>query len=191
MLIACVAMALLAPAASAHDELVSSSLQSDEALDQAPTEVVLTFSGEPLELGTTAMVTDLDGTDHATSTTVDGHDAVIAIGPLEDGFYDVRWRVVSSDGHPLSGIIPFSVGPAEEIGARPSGSAQPGDATANATANATASEAPAAAQDPASTSGRPVLRTLGIALGGAVLALALWWIVGSLPARRTASKDAP
>ncbi|WP_420113145.1 copper resistance CopC family protein, partial [Pseudactinotalea sp.] len=58
------ALALLASPAHAHDQLVASSPTDGEHLDTAPAEVRLSFNGEPLEVGTTVMVTDLDGGDH-------------------------------------------------------------------------------------------------------------------------------
>lgn len=100
----------LAPPAAAHDSLVASDPTADAVLGSAPSDVSLTFSGELLDVGATVMVVDSAGTDHAGAPVVDGPRLTTPLGALPDGSYTVRWRVVSSDGHPISGIIPFVVG---------------------------------------------------------------------------------
>ncbi len=72
-------------------------------------------------------------------------------GELPDGEYMIAFRVVSSDGHPIEGEIPFTV-----KGATPS--PEPSE-TASADATATESAAPATAspaQSPAQSSAEPV-----------------------------------
>lgn len=97
--------------AYAHDTLTDSSPAEGETLTEPPTQVRLTFSAEVLEMGAAAVVTDSDGaTWEADDPTVEGTDVTV---PLEDGLpngsYEVSWRVTSSDGHPISGVIPFTV----------------------------------------------------------------------------------
>lgn len=130
---------VLAPAGLAHDQLIASTPAAGEALPTPPAEVVLTMSGDALDIGTTVMVTDLDGADHAGAITIAGPDVRVEVADLEDGFYDVRWRIVSSDGHPVSGVVPFSVG---DVGDRPT--AQPDTGPAEASGQATANPHPPA-----------------------------------------------
>lgn len=105
--------------ASAHDELVSSTPAAGDALDPAPTEISLTYSDNILEVGIEVSVTDAAGTEYvAEEPVVDGSTVTVALeSDLPGGSYQADWRVVSSDGHPISGTIPFSVTtpvPAEE-----------------------------------------------------------------------------
>lgn len=121
-----------ASVASAHDELVESTPTSGERLEAAPTEITLSFSADVLaESGTaTVLVVDADGTDWAAGEPV--VDGPVVTVPLEAGMpdagYEVRWRVVSSDGHPIAGVIPFTVGdgqPLPTTDSSPSESAAP------------------------------------------------------------------
>ena len=100
----------IAPA-SAHDELVSSTPTADAALDPAPTEVVLTYSDNILDVGVEVSVTDADGAEWvADAPVVDGPTVTVPLGSdMPGGTYTAEWRVVSSDGHPISGTIPFTV----------------------------------------------------------------------------------
>lgn len=171
--LACVlaCLSLTSTPAHAHGQLVASSPSDAEHLDAAPTEVRLSFNDEPLELGTTVMVTDMDGTDFALTTVLDGQDVVTALPALPDGHYDLRWRVVSSDGHPIAGVIPFSVG---EVGERPERSPQPPPEAVD----------PAAAESPAGEAGLPgPVRTVLVAGAGAAAALLVLWVIGRVRRR--------
>jgi len=113
---AVVVLTSVAPA-SAHDELLSSTPGEGERLPSAPDEITLTFSADVLDVGSDVIVADADGTDWVAA------DPSVASGtvtvPLAEGMpvsgYEVRWRVVSSDGHPISGVIPFTVGDAAPL----------------------------------------------------------------------------
>lgn len=97
--------------ASAHDELVSSTPTANATLDPAPAEVVLTYSDNILEVGVEVTVTDASGTEWvADAPAVSGPDVTVPLkSGMPGGAYTVDWRVVSSDGHPITGSIPFSV----------------------------------------------------------------------------------
>ncbi|MFO7689534.1 MAG: copper resistance protein CopC [Cryobacterium sp.] len=104
----------IAPAmpAAAHDQVISTMPAEAEHLDGAPTEVSMTFTSEILDIGAIMLVVGADGDDWA-----DGPpslDGVLAVQTLKegvpDGAYQVRWRVVSADGHPISGTVDFTVG---------------------------------------------------------------------------------
>jgi methionine-rich copper-binding protein CopC len=72
-------------------------------------------------------------------------------GELSDGKYVIAYRVVSSDGHPIEGEIPFTV-----KGATPSQSPTAASPEATASAAPAASPEASTAQSPAQTSAEPV-----------------------------------
>ncbi len=95
--------------AQAHTALVSSDPADGARLDAAPNQVVLTFSEElkePVEA-----VVAVDGDQQEWSAAVDGAHLVItpARTPAE-GAYTIDYRVVSADGHPVTGALSFTVG---------------------------------------------------------------------------------
>lgn len=98
--------------ASAHDQVVSTVPAAGEHLETAPSEVSMTFTSDILDLGAIMLVVDTAGDDWAHGEPrLDGVLAVQTLADgLPDGAYLVRWRVVSADGHPISGTVDFTVG---------------------------------------------------------------------------------
>ena len=119
------------PAASAHDELVSTMPAAGATVPARPATVTLDFSGAIQALGTQVLVTGPNG-------------AAVSVGAVEvrtgtvvqplaagvtAGVHTVAWRVSSSDGHPLAGEFDFTVAasagatagtpPAEELAEQP------------------------------------------------------------------------
>ncbi|MFK0402094.1 copper resistance protein CopC [Microbacterium sp. NPDC090225] len=122
MAVAAVAVFATAVPASAHDSLVHSTPEADESLTTAPESITLTYSGELLVLGDSTqgavvLVIDESGRDWATGDVeVSGNTVTAAVEPgMPDAGYQVRWQVVSEDGHPISGIVPFTIGDAEPM----------------------------------------------------------------------------
>lgn len=157
----------VAAPASAHDELASSNPAASEKLATAPDAVSLTFSGEVMTTGAAVIVVDSDGKDwvagepEIVDTTVT---ATLEPGMPEAG-YEIRWRVVSSDGHPISGLVPFTVGDGEPlVRTAPGESAEPLDQSAQEDQTA--------------------LRVVLIGIGGAVVAVALFTLITLLRRRR-------
>ncbi|WP_125107858.1 MULTISPECIES: copper resistance protein CopC [Gulosibacter] len=101
-----------ATAASAHDELVSSTPADGDSLESAPTEAVLEFSGNVQEVGTEFALQDASGAtvELPEAYTISGTSISQPLPELEHGEYSLNWRVVSEDGHPISGTIGFGVG---------------------------------------------------------------------------------
>lgn len=120
---------LLAPAApaAAHDQLIGSDPAAGERLDSAPTSLTLEYSAEVMELGAMVIVADATRDDWVhEEPVVDGATVSVALPEeMPAGGYEIRWRVVSSDGHPISGIIPFTVGDAEPYERTPTEAATP------------------------------------------------------------------
>ncbi len=150
--------------AIAHDQLLSSTPAVAERLAVAPTEVVLQFSDDVLTVGALLLVVDAQGKDWAAADAVYDGPAVRASidGDLPEAGYEIRWRAVSSDGHPVSGLIPFTVGDGE-----PYSSIAPDGSTATDEGSQTPQSADAGTGD-------GLLRIGLIGLGGAVLALGLF-----------------
>lgn len=111
VLLAVAAVLVPSTAAQAHDELVSSTPAGGAALQAMPAELVLTFSNAPMELGSVVKVTDSGGADWADgSVQIVDRTATQRLKPgAPAGTYNVQWRVVSSDSHPIEGAYRFSV----------------------------------------------------------------------------------
>jgi copper transport protein len=102
---------LYAAPAWAHAQLVGTDPPPGSVLPEAPEQVTLTFS-EPVLL-TSRRITTYDaegGTVDSSATSSDGEVTVRFDDELGRGTYTVAWFVVSSDGHPISGSLTFSVG---------------------------------------------------------------------------------
>lgn len=112
LLLLCVGIGLpTAPPAFAHDQLISSSPAPDETLPTAPTGITLTFSSPLLTLGHEVRVIDGEGRNRVDRAAELTRETLTQPLPdLPDGAYQVAWRVVSADGHPISGSFGFRVG---------------------------------------------------------------------------------
>lgn len=104
--------ALAAPA-SAHNSLVSSNPSNQASLDAGPQTVVLTFD-QPVQEGeglNSVAVTGPDGTQWQGGPARVDSNVVSAplrtLGPA--GTYTVGYRIVSADGHPVSGKVMFTL----------------------------------------------------------------------------------
>lgn len=96
--------------ALAHDELVGYSVEADVSTGTARS-LTLSFSDEIMDVGTEIVVTGPDGTDGTDGAPeVSGRDVTQHLAaPLAEGEYDVAWRVVSSDGHPIQGALLLTI----------------------------------------------------------------------------------
>lgn len=104
---------VLAPAApaSAHDTVTPAAPAPAAALAGPPAEVRLRLSGAPRQALGEVVVTDGAGAARAVGKPVlDGQDVVQRLdGAGAPGAWRVAYRVVSSDGHPVTGEWPFAV----------------------------------------------------------------------------------
>ncbi|OZD07942.1 hypothetical protein CH275_05050 [Rhodococcus sp. 06-235-1A] len=100
----------IAPA-SAHAALQSSNPAENAALDAAPDEVTLTFNQAVQSNFATVTVIAPDGIDWAASDpSVDGSTVTVDLDGLgAAGEYTIGYRVVSADGHPITGSVPFQL----------------------------------------------------------------------------------
>jgi len=172
---AALALALLtvvAPAAEAHDQLISTDPPDGAVLDTAPASVGLTFSEDVLDISTTVVVAGPDGS-VPTTASVDGTTVTAPLpADLPDGAYTVTWRVVSSDGHPVQGSFGFTVQAAGPGTSSTGGSGTTGTASAAPPTSGAASPSTSASATPQGTAGTGTLGLVaGIAGAGLVAAL--------------------
>lgn len=103
----------MAPTTSAHADLQVSTPADGESLEIAPEEIRLTFSEELFEELVEISILDAAGDLYSTieveQTPPPGTD-VIFPWPTQapPGDYSIAYRVVSADGHPVTGTISFS-----------------------------------------------------------------------------------
>ena len=116
LLVAAFAVLVGALPATAHDYLVSSDPADGSTVTTAPTAVTLTFDAAVLSTGngaTVLAVTGPGGKHYETGCPVVKNDDLSAAVRLgRAGTYTATWRIVSSDGHPVSDSIRFRYAPA-------------------------------------------------------------------------------
>lgn len=104
---------LTAPAASAHAVVTASTPGDKEKLPKAPGEVTIQFSeGITSELGGLKVLSSSgDQVDNSDSSQPTPTSMRVSLrSDLADGTYIANYKVVSADGHPISGAIVFGVG---------------------------------------------------------------------------------
>lgn len=169
-------LAVAAPA-QAHDELVSSYPAADSTLTGSPAEITLSFSGELIAGMQSAAVEVIasDGQNIATDAPSENGTSITQhLTPDPPvGMFTVRWKVVSSDGHPISGEYTYTVAPYDAVPSSPT--ATPSAAPQNPAPSPTAAETSADNGYGGETSGGgdafPILVAVGgvIILGGALV----------------------
>ena len=121
-LIAIVAMLVLGPAgpASAHATLISTDPAEGTVLEAAPDRIGFTFSESVLGVPDGVKVFDAQGEPVESSSAVSGRQLDVTLAEeVGDGTLVVVWRVVSEDGHPITGSLSFSVGAQSATVTRP------------------------------------------------------------------------
>ena len=188
--------------ASAHDRLVASSPAEGETLDAPPAEATLRFSAEPVELGSEVALARADGTAIPLDEplAIDAAEVEQPLPVLEAGEYALTWRITSSDGHPVDGVVHFSIA-ASAASAAPdaAGPDAPGtDVTGTEAASPIAGEATVDAADdaegaepsPTSTEASAGVNPLGMVIGG-VVGLAVVGLAVALIVARHRRGNAP
>jgi copper transport protein len=131
---------LLASPAAAHAELVKIAPANGAQLTRPPTEVRMTFT-ESVNLVDDGirLVDHVGATVPTPEPTVDGRTVTWPMpADLPEGHYVVTWRVLSKDGHPVSGAFSFGVGTA----------AVPGSATSTGTTGTSVNAVPSGSTPP-------------------------------------------
>jgi copper resistance protein C len=143
---ACVALLLGAAPAFAHTRLESSDPVDKSSVDTAPASVSLTFNEAISAEFATLSVVGPDGTNYQSGPVSASNGQVsTAVSPLGPaGVYEIGYRVVSDDGHPVSGKVAFTLtAPGPAAAAAPTAAPEPTAAAAPAVtpqANAQQSE---------------------------------------------------
>ncbi|MGO2050311.1 copper resistance CopC family protein [Microbacterium sp.] len=181
--VAAVAMLAFASPASAHDQLVSSTPSQGERLSAAPSSISMTFSGDLIVLdssttGAVVLVVDESGTDWISGdVTVSGDTVTAELKPgMPVAGYQVRWQVVSEDGHPIAGVIPFTIGDADPLPMAGTGGA----------AEEAAPGATSTTSDQIADQSSGAVRVLLVGGGGAVIAVVVFLLFLFLRRPRTA-----
>jgi methionine-rich copper-binding protein CopC len=157
-----------AGAASAHDVLISSSPADNATIATAPASVSFTFDQPVQNFDPVVSLIGPDGKQYATGTpSISGNvlSGIVNAGPA--GRYTAAYRIVSADGHPVTGEIHFTL--AGDGGGTPSGNAgSPPAPVAGGTGSSGAAVAPSVA---GSTTAAP-------ATGGTSSGLSAWLWIG-------------
>lgn len=133
--------------ALAHDKLISSSPSDGETVAVVPEQVTLTFSNKALALGSTVVVNGPDGEAQSGPVAINGPVVTQRLSDvLPAGSYEVVWRVVSSDGHPITDSFTFVA---------TSGRSPATPTTSPAATAAPVTSSPSSASPQASVSGSP------------------------------------
>ena len=108
---ACVALLLGAAPAFAHTRLESSNPTDKSSVDAAPESVSLTFNEDISAEFATMSVVGPDGTNYQSGqVSAAGGQVSTAVSPLGPvGVYQIGYRVVSDDGHPVQGKVSFTL----------------------------------------------------------------------------------
>ena len=101
----------MASPALAHDALIASNPADGAALTEAPAQLVLTYNAEIASIGAEVAITAPDGASAlGGDLTIAGTEVTVPLAPdLANGAYAIAWRVTSSDGHPISGELAFTL----------------------------------------------------------------------------------
>jgi len=98
--------------AKAHDQLVDQSPSDGETVSAGVVELRLSYNNKLLEIetGNEVVVRSPSGTIvYAGCLPTMGRDGMLKLDLDEEGAYEVSWRVVSQDGHPISDSFEFSL----------------------------------------------------------------------------------
>lgn len=165
----------------AHSGLASSNPADGAVISEAPASITLTFDEELLPDADSISLNAADGT-NITSAKVEPTGNTVELpwpADLPAGEYQAAFRVVSADGHPVTGAISFTYAPSEAAAPAASAAASSGGTPTPIAISETAAAAPSTAE-PESTGGNPWLG-LGI---GVVIGLVLVVLFAAMRRRR-------
>lgn len=101
---------LVAPGVRAHSNLVGTTPPDGAVIADAPASITLQFNEEPLDSMVDVVITDAAGAVVAMDAAEAAGTKVLVPWPgsLGAGDYTVAYRVVSADGHPVTGTFTFT-----------------------------------------------------------------------------------
>lgn len=165
----------VATPAQAHDELVSSYPEAGSTITGSPAEITLSFSGEliaGMQSGAVEVITP-DGQNIATDAPSEDGTSItqhLAQNPPA-GLFTVRWKVVSSDGHPISGEYTYTVAPTDAVPSSPAATPSTAPQTPAPTATETSADNGYGGETSGGGDAFPIVAVVGgvIILGGALV----------------------
>ncbi|WP_294981037.1 copper resistance CopC family protein [uncultured Microbacterium sp.] len=128
----------VASPAWAHDELIGADPGVNAEVGTLPAQITMTFSGVLMDEpgATQVVVTDAAGASLTDGDpTLDGTHLTQGLAGSASGPVTVTWRVVSSDGHPVSGQYTFTVAGGSSQTAAPAETTTTQTLTATPTSN--------------------------------------------------------
>lgn len=139
---------LAAPNASAHSQLVSTSPADGSVLTEAPQRVTFTFSEDLLPGVDTIAVSDENGRVLSTATVEPQGESISADWPADasEGVFQAAYRIVSGDGHPVTGAIVVQIETSGSAAASEGGTVAAPTATSPPTADPAGDPAAAAGE---------------------------------------------
>jgi methionine-rich copper-binding protein CopC len=167
LLLACAALLGAVAPAQAHNVLIGSDPEDGASIAAGPERITLTFD-QPARQGFAQItLTGPDGTRwEEGKTAVDGAKVSVGVKPLGPaGGYVVGYRILSSDGHPVSGKVAFTL-------------TAPGPGSAQPAAAASAPAVPASGADAAEAPDGRAQAIEAAQNGGAGMAVV--WIAAAL-----------
>lgn len=173
LFIAAIATLGLATPAFAHDTVDTTSPGVGTVVSTEPENVALTFNEAVVQIGNDIVVNDTAGSNWADGDIrIDGNTVSVALKPaMPDGVYTVVWRVVSADGHPVSGSYVFGLGSESSLQAQVDAAQaqiiQPANDDGDAEASTTAVVTSASADNS--------WLVVGLGVAGALVAIGLGW----------------
>ncbi len=126
--------------ASAHDQLIGTDPADGSTLTEPPTAIRLTFNADVIAMGSSVAVTGPDGPVTVEAPETANHDLIVDLPELPAGHYDVAWRAVSSDGHPVDGTFAFTVAGSATPSATPTSTSPATTASPTSSSPSTASQ---------------------------------------------------
>ncbi|WP_127820007.1 copper resistance CopC family protein [Microbacterium sp. CPCC 204701] len=173
LLLAALTVLATASPAHAHDELLGSDPAAKSTVDALPAQLRLTFSGV---IATEERASEVQVTDASGVTLTDGAPTAqdnVLTQPLAgeaSGTVTVLWKVVSSDGHPISGEFSFTVAGA------PAPTAEPDEPAPTRTATPTPTLIDDMTDDPVET---PLVGLIPVLLAAGVAAVVIALVVSA------------
>ena len=171
--IVCALLGLGAGSASAHEDLLASAPSEGQVLTVAPRQVALTFADVVRPDSPRIEVRGPGGASVTSGpAAVDGEVVVQPVDITRNGAYLLSYRVVSGDGHPVTGEVTFSYA---GTGASEAGSTAERDSLGGAAAgqSSQASAADSSSVESAAAEGGGPSPALWWMLGGAVAVVAV------------------
>ncbi|MFM8352446.1 MAG: copper resistance protein CopC [Actinomycetales bacterium] len=139
LLIAVSALVAMAPHAMAHTSLISSDPPDGARLDGPPAVVTLVFDEDLLPGANSVAINLQDGTTAVSLPIEPKGSRVLIPWPtgLDSGAYQVAYRVVSADGHPVTGAIWLTIDGSDSI--TPAPAPAPASASGSSTSGSSSS----------------------------------------------------